>query len=420
MGIMGKRGIALFGESRKTHNIVKIVKVSLNKHRLGNIMACFTSKFIFGRIISGAIAILVCSCFTSHAAEIRLKKMPIPCNDSLVTLEDISDILPMGIENVESFRQIVLFPAPTENTTRTLDQWEVRTILSQLGMNSLHHFISGAEKVTLIGTAKGMTAPTHEQFVVQANYLTPTGTNSGTPIALRSNAAPKTAGLTDDIVQILEKQVIQALNVYLNFTNRIERSWNIALQLSPEQIKFFASNGQIVEITGGQVPFTGAQQFHIRMQTNVTVTVDVVVKLPTEVVTVRRALPKGYIISESDVMLQQVERITSEDFFVDIKSVVGKETIKAVRELSPLTQSAVRQPLWVRRGDIVTVRAVSSGIVVRTEATALQDGVEGDTITVAKIDSAPKKGKKEEPITYLTRVCAPKTVEVSVRYTIVH
>ena len=378
-------------------------------------MACFTSKIGCGRLFCGTIVVLVCLFFTSQAAEIRLKKTPTLCTDALVTLTDIADVLPMGNENVESLRQIVMFPAPAENAPRTLDQWEVRTMLSQLGVNSLHHFVSGADKITVIGTAPAMTAPANEQFVVHANYLTPTGTNSVTPIAVRSEAAPKVLGLTDEVAKILEKQVAQALNIYLNFTNRIERSWDIVLQLTPEQIRFFASNGQIVEITGGQIPFIGTQQFQIRMQTNVTVTVDAVVKLPTEVVIVRRALPKGYIISESDVMLQRADRVNSEDFFVDINSVVGKETIKAVRELSPLTQSAVRQPLWVHRGDIVTVRAVNGGIVARTEATALQDGVEGDTISVAKIDTSPKRGKKEEPITYLTRVCAPKTVEVFVR-----
>jgi hypothetical protein len=158
-------------------------------------MTCFSSKFGFSRALFGVIVILVCSLFTSQAAEIRLKKMQIPCTDSLVTLADIADILPMGNENVESLRQIVMFPAPAENVTRTLDQWEVRTMLSQLGVNSLHHFISGAEKVTVLGTSLGIPAPVYEQFVVQANYLTPAATNSVTPIsvapiAVRSDAAP--------------------------------------------------------------------------------------------------------------------------------------------------------------------------------------------------------------------------------------
>jgi flagella basal body P-ring formation protein FlgA len=373
------------------------------------------SQIGFGILLGGIL--FVCSFSPVQAAEIRLKQFAVQCPEPLVTLADIADVLPMGNENVEPLRQVVLFPTPDEGAAITLDQWQLRTMLSQLGVNTLHHSISGAEKITVDGVAVRNAAPVNpnDQFIVRTNYLTPSGTNTVIPIAVRSEAAPKTAGLHDDMAKLLEKQVAQALNIYLNFTNRIERTWDISLKLTPEQVKFFASNGQIVEITGGQIPFTGMQQFHVRMQNNITVTVDAVVTLPTEVVIVRRALPKGHIVSESDVMLQRANKINGDDFFVDIKNVVGKETVKAVKELTPLTQSAVRQPLWVRRGDIVTVRALSGGIVVRTEAAALQDGVEGDTITVSKIDLSPKKGKKEDAVTYLVRVCAPKTVEVFVK-----
>ena len=378
-------------------------------------MAYYPSKIGFGTVLWGIV--FAFPLFTSQAAEIRLKRVPVQPTESLVTLADIADVVPVGNENVEPLRQTVLFPAPADGTTRTLDQWEVRTILSQLGVNSLHHFIGGAEKVTVNGVAPKSAIPVNSggQFVVQAHYLTPSGERHVLPSAAHAEVLPKTAGLTDDLARLLEKQVAQALNIYLNFTHRIERTWDISLKLTPEQINLFATNGQIVEISGGQIPFTGTQQFHVRMQTNVTVTVEAEVALPTEVVVVRRALPKGHIINESDVMLQRMDRIKGDDFFVDIKSVVGRETIKAVRELSPLAQSAVRSPLWVRRGEIVTVRAVNGGIVVRTEATALQDGVEGDTITVSKIDLSPRKGKKEEPVTYLVRVSAPKTVEVFVK-----
>ena len=375
-------------------------------------MSYHLPKIAFGTILWGTILV----CALSPAAEIRLKKVPIQSTEPLITLADIADVLPMGNENVESLRQTVLFPALASGTSRTLDQWEVRTILSQLGVNSLHHFISGAEKVTVNGTTVRASTPIipSEPFVIQAHYLTPSGTNPVTPTALRSEAAPKTAGITNDLTQLLEKEVAKALNIYLNLTHRIEKSWDISLKLTPEQVKLFATNGQIVDITGGQIPFTGIQQFQIRMQSNVTVTVDATVALPTEAIVVRRALPKGHIISESDVMLQRVDKINGDDFFVDIKSVVGKETIKAVKELTPLTQSTVRLPIWIRRGDIVTVKAASGGVTVRTEATALQDGAEGDTITVEKIDLSLKRGKKEDSVTYLARVCAPKTVEVFV------
>ena len=366
---------------------------------------------------------LFCALFSAQAAEIRLKHAPIRITEPLVTLADIADVLPMGNENVETLRQTVLFPTPADGEPRILDQWGLRTLLSQLGFNSLQHFISGAEKTSVAGVAVASTAPRNvapespnDKFVVHANALTPAGTNPVKPIAVRSDVSTPILGLTDDLARLLEEQVARALGIYLNFTHQVERSWDISLKLTPEQMKLLTSNGQIAEITGGKIPFTQVQQFHIRMQNNVTVMVDATVTLPLEAVVTRRALPKGHIINESDVILQRVDRISGDDFFVDIKSVVGREMVKPVKDLTVLTQSSVRAPLWVRKGEIVTVRAAKDGILVRTEATAMQDGMEGDTISVARIDLQPsRRSPKEEPVAYLARVCAPKTVEVFVK-----
>ena len=365
--------------------------------------------------------VLFCVLFPVRAAEIRLKNTHLPITEPLVTLADIADVLPMDNENVEQLRRTVLFPTPAEGDMRTLDQWELRTMLSQLGINTLHHTISGTEKITIAGVATTHTTTKHilsvnpnEQFVIHANYLTPTGTNPVTPIAVRSEVPTQPSEPVDNFARMQEEQIANALRIYLNFTNKTERQWEIALKLSPEQSTLLATNGQITEISGGQIPFTGLQQFQIRMQTNATITVDAMVALPLEVVVARRTLPKGHIINESDVMLRRADGISGDDYIVDIESVVGREVIKPVRELSVLSQSSLRFPLWVRKGEIVTVRAMSGGITVRTEATALQDGTDGETITVAKIDLSSKKGKKEEPVTYLVRVCAPKTVEVFV------
>ena len=381
-------------------------------------------KIGFLAICSGII--LICTIFTAESAEIRLKNTSVQIAQPLVTLADVADVMPMGSgENVEALRRLVLFPAPSSGTTRALAQWELRSILSQLGINPIHHLISGADSVTIVGATQSnatqsntATTSLNEGFVIQANHLAPANTNSvamNSVIAARAEPAPPIAGLTDDIARLLERQVAEALNVHLNFSNRIERVWDISLKLTPEQIKLFATNGQIVDITGGQIPFTGVQRFHIRMQNNVTITVDATVELPMQVVVATRALPKNYIINASDVMLQRADRVRGDNFFVDINSVVGKETTRAIRDLAPVTQSDIRKPLWVRRGEVVTVRAVHGGITVTTEATAMQDGVEGDTITVAKIDLSPRRGRQEPPTTYLARVSAPKTLEVFVR-----
>jgi flagella basal body P-ring formation protein FlgA len=257
--------------------------------------------------------------------------------------------------------------------------------------------------------------------IVQANYVVPSESRSSIgnrglrPSSISSNGSAGAYVVSENMAKQLEQQIIQALNVYLNFTNRIDRDWDITLKLTSEQSNLFATNGQIAEITGGQIPFTGRQQFRIRMQTDVTVVVDAMVTLPMEVVIVRRSLPKGYIISESDVMLRRLDKMNGEDFFVDIKDVVGKETVRAVRELSPVVQSLVRLPYLVRRGDVVTVRGMNGGIVVRREAVALQDGVEGETIMVTNVDLMVKRGRGTDSAAYRVRVCGPKTVEVFVQ-----
>ena len=394
---------------------------------------------------SGLLCVLcfsLCLIPSIQAAEIRLKTGTVQTSEPLITLADVADVLPMNNEDVTPLRNTVLFQAPAAGTERTLDQWELRTILSQLGVTSIHHLIVGAPRVTVSSTVPALTpsgtddtapsnlrngfgdsvspASLNEGFVIQAALQKPANPNTVTPIDAHIEPAPKNADITEDIARLLERQVAQALNVYLNFTHRLERSWDISLRLTPDQMTLLATSGQIAEITSGQIPFTESQhgtqqQFQIRMQNNVSIAVEAVIALPKEVVVVRRALPRGYIINESDVMMQRADNVRNDDFFVDIKSVVGMETLKSVRELSPLTQSDIRKPLWVRKGEIVTVRAVNGGITVRTEATALQDGVDGDTITVAKIDLAPRRGKREAPTTYLVRVCAPKTAEVLVQ-----
>jgi len=361
---------------------------------------------------------LICSHVTAQAAEIRLKSMPVQVTQPLVTLADVADVVPMNNESVEALRRQVLFPAPASGTTRTLDQWQLRNILSQLGVTSIHHLISGAESVTILGASPNIRAASpNEGFVIQASAVQSNVIQAShlAPVGIGMNASAPPAGLTEDMARRLEGQIAQALNMYLNITNRLERTWDVSLNLTPEQVKGFMSNGQIAEITGGQIPFTGIQRFHIRMENNVTISVDAVVELPTKMVVVTRTLPKGQIISASDVMLQRTDRVRGEEFFVDINSVIGKETTRVIRNFEPVTQSNIRKPLLVRRGEIVTVRVVNNGIAVSTEATAMQDGVEGDTITVAKLDLTPRRGRREAPETYLARVSAPKTVEVFAR-----
>ncbi|MDR1963599.1 MAG: flagellar basal body P-ring formation chaperone FlgA, partial [Planctomycetaceae bacterium] len=243
--------------------------------------------------------------------------------------------------------------------------------------------------------------------------------------------------VTPQLVKTLEQQISEAIIVYLSHCTTTEadkksnslskQAWKVSVKLTPDQARLLATSGQIEEIFGGSLEQLNSpvsrQRFGIRMQgldpttqQNVVVTVDAAVELLQQVVVLRRSLPKGCIIGESDVTLKRVENLKEENFFVHLSDVVGQETTNSVRELSVLTSGMIKKPTWVHKGEIVTVRLLNNGISVRTVGVAQNDGTQGDIISIETIQpNTAKRGRantKGETSTFLARVCEPKTVEV--------
>lgn len=378
--------------------------------------------------VATTIVVLLSLSAATSAAEIRLRSEASRCTEMLVVLGDVADIIPAAGDDVVRLRQTVLTTAPAPGEEKTLQDAEIRDILSRSGVSSLQHRLTGAAKITLVGN--GDTNRSKNNPIAQASYVYETTT----PPAIQTTSAveptrPNTLRrmpVSPQLVRTLEQQLGEAIGVYLNHRNSTETGnteklpWKVIVKLSQEQGRQLASSGQIVDIFGSTG--AGPQRFGIRMQAmdpttgqNVVVTVDAVVSLPQEVVVVRRALPKGFIIGPNDVMMRRVDDLKSESFFVDMKEVIGRETVRAVNETGVLEPSMLRKPTWVRKGDIVTIRAKNAGITVRTEVTALADGCEGDMIPVETINpNAAKRGRRtaSDSTSFLARVCDPKTVEV--------
>ncbi|MDR0704737.1 MAG: flagellar basal body P-ring formation chaperone FlgA [Planctomycetaceae bacterium] len=366
-------------------------------------------------------------------AEIRLRSEPVRCSRNLVTLEDVAEIIPSAneqLQQIDRLRQAVLFTVPERGERRTVERIELRDLLSGIGFSSMQHQLTGAARIVVmnesIGSNNGSAiVPASYTYQKNATNLTPPITHAVNPLRKES--------VTPQLIKTLEQQIADAIVVYLNYCISKETgtpandAWKVTVKLTQDQARLLATSGQIEEIFGNVLdvwnPAANRQRFGVRMQgldpttqQNIIVTVDAVIELPQQVVVLRRSLPKGYIINESDVMLRRMENLKDENFFVDISEVVGRETTGAVRERSVLTQSMIKKPAWVRKGDIVTVRLLNNGISVRTEGVAQSNGTQGDTIPIETI--RPNNGKrnstnnKTETSTFLARVCDPKTVEV--------
>lgn len=102
-------------------------------------------------------------------------------------------------------------------------------------------------------------------------------------------------------------------------------------------------------------------------------TLDVAASLP--VLTATRALSRGQAITAEDVARQTV-RIDSTRTtpLSDLDRVLGRVAARSVRGGSILEPDDVSDPDLVRRGELLTVRALSGGLVLKTVARAMEAG----------------------------------------------
>ena len=117
-----------------------------------------------------------------------------------------------------------------------------------------------------------------------------------------------------------------------------------------------------------------------------------------------RPLPAGTVLGPDDIRLEQGG--SAAGLLVAtraIDEVLGKETIKPIAAGKAIEASALRTPVVVRRGEIVTVCAHASGIRVETKAKAVKDGGLGDLIDLETL------GDRR---CYLARVVGPQRAVV--------
>lgn len=122
------------------------------------------------------------------------------------------------------------------------------------------------------------------------------------------------------------------------------------------------------------------------------------------IVVAARPLPAGTVLGAGDIRLEQggsVAGLSAGTRAID--EVLGRETIKPVAVGKAIEVSALRTPVVVRRGEIVTVCAHASGIRVETKAKAVKDGGMGDLIDLESL------GDRR---CYLARVVGPQRAVV--------
>jgi flagella basal body P-ring formation protein FlgA len=312
---------------------------------------------------------------TGRAAELRLRSQ---CTGSgpLITLGDVAEIFAAEGQPAHTLAAIELFPAPVASRQRFLSVREIQDLLVLRGVNLAEHRFSGSSQVTILAAAE----PT------------------------RAEAEP---ALSAAAAKRAERRLRDAVIQYLQEHASAEGPWTVQLNLSPGHSRLLANSNAKIALSGGAAPWTGTQRFEVKVDTPeqpLRFTLEAEVAVPSAAVAAIRSLGRGVVIRQTDVELQRgASREGGADLCYSIDEVVGKETTRAIAAGKALSRDALRAPLLVHRGEVVTVSARSSGIRVRTTARARDDGSLGDLIAVESL---------QDRATYFARVSAVREVEV--------
>jgi flagella basal body P-ring formation protein FlgA len=330
-----------------------------------------------------ALAGLMLAACPSAAAELRLRSQCTPAG-AVVTLGDVAEIASTDARQAAALAAIELFPAPAASEEKTVRVREVQDLLLLRGINMAEHQFSGSSEV-----------------VVQV----------GAPLSHAAAARP----VSSAEIQRTKRRLSEALIKYLNERSASQQAWGIEFELTAADARLFADPVAPIQVAGGMAPWTGPQRFELAVsgrQGPARATIDATVRVIGPVVVAVHSMARGEVIREGDVVLQRpasgsptaADKLPGALHSLD--QALGHELVRTIGANTAVTADALRQPLSVHRGEVVTVVARAGGIRIRTNARAREDGSVGELVAVESLLNRSN---------YYARVSGTREVEVFAR-----
>lgn len=333
---------------------------------------------------------------SAMAAEIQLRENA-TVEGPFVRLADLANLYGASEAELGKLAAIELFPAPPKGTEKIVRARQVMDVLVLRGVSFSKNHLSGSSRITLASggsesAPRRLAKPTRVMKAVDA-----TKAKQAVYDAIASRLDQQ------DIGQLAPQNANQAT------------PWQIEFQLTAEQTQHLHKSGNQFSLTGGAAPWVGSQQFSIEVPSATTngnparFTIATQVTLPNRVVVALQTLPRNTVILASDVQLQYTQDDKVTKAAASLEEILGKETTSSLRAGAPITARQVREPVLVRKGDIVTVNSISTGIRIQIQAKAIEDGSMGQLITLEKLE---KSGKEKKKAVFRARVSDLQEVEV--------
>jgi flagella basal body P-ring formation protein FlgA len=286
-----------------------------------------------------------------RGAEIHLRTQA-AVSGRVVTLGDVADIH-AGEEERAALAGTELIPTPAISG-KSLKLREVQDLLALRGVATGKHRFGGASEVRLVDAA---TSTSKQERKDRAAGSAARGANTAVETAIAK---------------------------YLARNVDADRDWRVKVELTEDQVRVAQNAFGRITVEGGTEPWEGPQQFTIFVGAKEThFTVEAQLELPEMIVVAARPLVKGDVIRASDLTLEPAKRgVAQKGAFRSPDEIIGQEAVRAIVAGQVLDNNYVQPPVLVKRGDVVTVYAYSSGIRVKTTGRSRQAGAKGELVEI--------------------------------------
>lgn len=329
-----------------------------------------------------ALAILSVIGWTSPATAATLCLRPeYVSHGASVTLGDLCEIKQCDENTQQALAAIPLFPSPPLGETRFVRREELRDSLILRGIDVTMHEWSGAACVKIV--------------------TSPEVPDQATQVQATSSAAAK------QLRDRAEGRLRAALEHYFTITYPTLPRCRFLFDLAPEDLRWLAAAGAEVVVQADLPIARDRRQITARIQTPGGVrTTKLIVQLAEKpsVVVAARPLSRDAILSPEDLVTSETAEGVDADVVTTVQEAVGRQITVSLSAGRPIPKSALRDPLVVRRGEVVQVVVKAPGVVVRTLGRAKDDGLLGHMVPIETID---ERGK-----TIMGRVVGRQEVEL--------
>jgi flagella basal body P-ring formation protein FlgA len=302
---------------------------------------------------------------SAAGVEIKLREQ-VALTGSVVRLGDVAELSDEDAARTQELAAIMLFPTPAPGTRQYLGAAQMRDILAANGVNVGDLKFSGAAAASLSAPAVDA-APTGDAAATASP-------ETAVDAASKPDREAVVAHITAAIVRHLDEKTGHDL-------------WDVKLDADAEVLDMYWKFGPALTVAGGREPWSGRMHFEIRgAQAPQAVRAYARVQRLEMTVFAARSIAAGDFIRATDVVMRPAPAPLPAHAARSVDQVVGKEAVRVVREGAILLTANLKAPLMVRQGERVSIKARAAGVVVRTYATAQQNGCMGDLVQVQALE----------------------------------